>query len=95
LNDSFEMVTRRTPSQLFCENLIDQFDEMLEESKSRPLVMPIVLHSFVLGHPYRVRQFRRVIEHIMKYRDRIWLTRPGAICDHIESLPKGIVPGSE
>ncbi len=95
LNDSFELVARRTPSQLFCENLIDQFDEMLEESERRPLVMPIVLHSFILGHPYRVRQFRRVIEHIMKHRDRIWLTRPGAICAHIESLAKGIVPGSE
>ena len=32
LNDSFECVQRRTPSQLYCENLIDHFDEMLEES---------------------------------------------------------------
>ena len=95
LNDSLECVTRRTPSQLFCESLIDQFDEMLEESERRPLVMPIVLHSFILGQPYRLRQFRRVIEHIMKQRSRIWLTRPGDICEHIESLPKGIVPGSQ
>lgn len=94
LNDSFECVSRRTPSQLFCESLIDQFDEMLEESARRPLVMPIVLHSFVLGQPYRLRQFRRVIEHIMRYRERIWLTRPGAICSYIEGLPKGTVPGS-
>lgn len=94
LNDSLECVTRRTPSQLFCDNLIDQFDEMLEESERRPLVMPIVLHSFILGQPYRLRQFRRVIEHIMEHRDRIWLTRAGAICDYIETLPQGIVPGS-
>ena len=94
LNDSLELVSRRTPSQPFFDNLIDQFDEMLEESQRRPLVMPIVLHSFVLGQPYRVRQFRRVIEHIMAHRERIWLTRAGAICDHIETLPKGVVPGS-
>jgi allantoinase len=94
LNDSLECVSRRTPSQLFCDNLIDQFDEMLEESERRPLVMPIVLHSFVLGQPYRVRQFRRVIEHIMEQRERIWLTRAGEICDYIETLPKGVVPGS-
>ena len=94
LNDSLECVSRRTPSQLFCENLIDQFDELLEESVRRPLVMPIVLHSFILGQPYRLRQFRRVIEHIMRHREQIWLTRPGAICDYIESLPAGIVPGS-
>ncbi|MBV7484817.1 polysaccharide deacetylase family protein [Bordetella sp. BOR01] len=93
LNDSFECIIRRTPSQDFCNNLIDQFDEMLAESERRPLVMPIVLHSFILGQPYRLRQFRRVIEHIMNHRDRIWLTRPGAICSHIEQLPAGIVPG--
>jgi allantoinase len=95
LNDSLECVTRRTPSQLFCDNLIDQFDEMLQESARRPLVLPIVLHSFILGQPYRLRQFRRVIDHILKHRERIWLTRPGEICKHIESLPWGVVPGSD
>jgi len=94
LNDSLECVSRRTPSQLYCDNLIDQFDEMLQESERRPLVMPIVLHSFIMGQPYRLRQFRRVIEHILKHRDQIWLTRPGDICTHIESLPAGIVPGA-
>ena len=94
LNDSFECVSRRTPSQLYCEALIDQFDEMLEESRRRPLVMPIVLHSFILGQPYRLRHFRRVIEHLCAHRDDIWLTRPGDICTHIEGLAAGIVPGS-
>jgi hypothetical protein len=94
LNDSFETVSRRTPSQLYCENLVDQFDEMLEESKRRPLVMSLVLHSFILGHPHRLRRFRRVIEHILAQRERIWLTRPGEICRYVETLPPGTVPGS-
>jgi peptidoglycan/xylan/chitin deacetylase (PgdA/CDA1 family) len=93
LNDSLEGVTRRTPSREWCANLVDQFDEMLEESRRRPLVMPIVLHSFIVGHPYRLRQFRRVLEHILKYRDEVWLARPGEICAHIETLPPNIVPG--
>ena len=95
LNDSIECVSRRTPSLTWCDNLVDQFDEMLSESVRRPLVMPIVLHSFVVGHPYRLRQFRRVIEHITAHRDKIWLTTPGAICAHIESLPDGVVPGRD
>ncbi len=94
LNDSFECVSRRTPSQLWCENLIDHFDEMLEESARRPLVMPIVLHSFILGQPHRLRRFRQVIEHIVKQRERIWLTRAGDICRYVETLPAGTVPGS-
>ncbi|MEK6591687.1 MAG: polysaccharide deacetylase family protein [Pseudomonadota bacterium] len=94
LNDSMECVSRRTPSQLYCQNLIDQFDEMIEESKRRPLVMPVVLHSFILGQPYRMRQFRSVVEHIVAQRDRVWLARPGEICAYVESLTDGIVPGS-
>ena len=94
LNDSIECVSRRTPAQLFCDNLIDQFDEMLEESVKRPLVMSIVLHSFILGQPYRLRQLRRVMQHILSHRDQIWLARPGEIYDHINSLPDGVVPGS-
>lgn len=94
LNDSLELVSRRTPSRLDHSCLIDQFDEMLRESERRPLVTPIVLHSFVVGQPYRLHQFRHVIEHILQHRDRIWLTRPGEICKFIESLPAGIVPGS-
>jgi allantoinase len=95
LNDSLEAISRRTPSQVFCENLIDQFDELLEESARRPVVMGIVLHSFILGQPHRLRQFRRVIEHITSHRESVWLTRPGEICKHIASLPAGVVPGSD
>jgi allantoinase len=95
LNDSVECIARRTPSHLFCDYLIDQFDELLAESERRPLVMPIVLHSFILGQPYRLRHFRRVIEHVLKHREHIWLTRPGDICAHVENLPAGIVPGSQ
>ena len=92
LHDSVEVVSRRTGSEELCRNLIAQFDELLVESERRPLVMPVVMHSFVLGQPYRLHHFRRVIEHILRHRDRVWLTRPGEICEHVESLPEGLVP---
>ena len=38
-------------------------------------------------------RLRRAFEHIAGHRDAIWLTRPGDICAHIESLPEGVVPG--
>jgi allantoinase len=56
--------------------------------------MSVVLHSFILGHPHRLRRFRQVIEHIVKQRERVWLARPGDIYRHIEALPKGTVPGN-
>ncbi len=93
-NDTRGIVWYRYTSSEFVDMLIDNFDEMLEQSGRQPLVCPISLHPFVVGRPYRIRQLRRAFEHILQYRDRIWLTRPGAICGHIESLPPGIVPGS-
>jgi hypothetical protein len=72
--------------------IVDQFDEMLAQSERQPLVCPISLHPFVTGRPYRVRRLRRAFEHIVAQRNRIWLTRPGDICAHVESLAAGIVP---
>ena len=71
---------------------MDQFDEMLAQSRRQPLVCPISLHPFVTGRPYRIRRLRRAFEHILAHRDQIWLTRPRDICAHVESLPAGIVP---
>ena len=73
--------------------IVDQFDEMLEQSVKQPLVCPISLHPFVMGRPYRIRQLRRAFKHIVAQRERIWLTRPRDICAHIENLAPGIVPG--
>ena len=95
-NDNRGIVWYRYTSSEFTDMLIDNFDEMLEQTQrdGHPLVCPISLHPFVVGRPYRIRQLRRALEHILKYKDRIWLTRPGDICQHIETLPKGTVPTS-
>jgi peptidoglycan/xylan/chitin deacetylase (PgdA/CDA1 family) len=95
-NDNRGIVWYRYTSSEFTDMLIDNFDEMLEQTQSdgHPLVCPISLHPFVVGRPYRIRQLRRALEYILKYKDRIWLTRPGDICQHIETLPEGTVPTS-
>ena len=95
-NDNRGIVWYRYTSSEFTDMLIDNFDEMLEQTQrdGHPLVCPISLHPFVVGRPYRIRQLRRALEHILKYKDRIWLTRPGDICQHIENLPVGTVPTS-
>ena len=92
-NDNRALVWFGYSSEDYAGMLIDGFDEMLEQSASMPLVCPISLHPFLVGRPYRMRALRRAFEHIARRRDRIWLTRPGDICRHIESLPPGAVPG--
>ena len=94
-NDSPMMVFRQHTASQLAETWIDQFDEMLEQARAgQPLVCPFVLHTFVLGQPFRLRQLRRVMQHILAHRNEIWLTHPGRIAAHIQALPVGTVPGS-
>jgi allantoinase len=93
VNDTRGIVWYRHTSEEFCDMIVDQFDEMLQQSKGQPLVCPISLHPFVIGRPYRIRRLRRALEHILRHREQVWITRPRDICTHIESLPPGTVLG--
>jgi peptidoglycan/xylan/chitin deacetylase (PgdA/CDA1 family) len=94
-NDSPMLVFRQHTAEELARVWIDQFDEMLGQArKGQPLVCPFVLHTFILGQPFRLRQLRRAMQHILAHRDEIWLTQPGRIAEHVATLPAGTVPGS-
>jgi peptidoglycan/xylan/chitin deacetylase (PgdA/CDA1 family) len=92
LNDIPMIVGRKMDAAPFADMIIDNFDEMLEESARRPLVMGIALHGYLVGQPYRLRHLRRALQHIAQHRDRIWVTTPGVITQHVSGLPAGLVP---
>ena len=96
INDSPMMLVRRHTAVEFEQMIIDQFDEMIEQSERQPLVCGIALHTMIVGQPYRLRALRRALKHIATHprRDKVWFTRPGAIFDHCAGLKAGIVPGS-
>lgn len=88
LNDIPMIVARQLDAKDFAQMIIDQFDEMLDQSRRQPLVMGIALHPYLVGQPYRLRHLRRALQHIAAERDRgsVWFTTPGAICSHVEDL---------
>ena len=94
INDLPALVYRRHTGRQFAEMIVDQFDEMLTQSRKYPLVFSVALHPFVIGQPHRLRAFRDAVRHIMAHRDALWITTPGEIARYCEGLPKGIVPGS-
>jgi hypothetical protein len=79
VNDIPSIVARKDGAAQFADMIIDNFDEMLEQSVHQPLVMGIALHPYLVGQPYRLRHLRRALEHIAAQRERIWLTRAGDI----------------
>lgn len=83
LNDIPMIVARQMDAKDFAQMIIDQFDEMLEQSRHQSLVMGIALHPYLVGQPYRLRHLRRALRHIVAHRDaspnEVWITTPGAI----------------
>ena len=93
-NDSPTMLMRLHTAAELSTIWIDQFDEMLDQSRKYPLVFAVALHPFIIGQPFRLRALRDAVRHIMAHRDALWITTPGEIARYCETLPKGTVPGS-
>jgi hypothetical protein len=66
--------------------IVDNFDEMLRQCQSQPLVMGIALHPYLVGQPYRVKHLRRALQHIASRQESVWWTTPGAIYDAVRAV---------
>ena len=80
LNDIPMVVARLMDGRDYADLVVDNFDEMLRQSKEQPLVMGIALHPYIVGQPYRLRHLRRALRHLKKGKG-VWWTMPGRICE--------------
>ncbi|MET3805543.1 hypothetical protein ABIB25_002547 [Nakamurella sp. UYEF19] len=76
LNDSSSIVGRGVSASEFADMIIDEFDELLAAAEDQSLVMSIVVHSFISGAPFRLRQLTRALAHIAQHSQDVWLTQP-------------------
>jgi peptidoglycan/xylan/chitin deacetylase (PgdA/CDA1 family) len=76
INDSSTMIGRQASAHEFADMIVDEFAEL--SATQRPLVMSIVLHSFITGVPFRLRAVRRALEFVAG-GDGVWLTTPREI----------------
>ena len=92
LNDIPAIVGRKDLAEQFAGMITQNFDEMLDQARTGPLVMGIALHPYLVGQPYRLRHLRTALRHISDARSDIWLTTAGAIAAHCRGLPACFVP---
>lgn len=85
LNDSTSMIGRNVAPNEFADMIIDEFDELLLASQEQPLVMSIVVHSFISGVPFRLKQLTRALQHLTAHRDEVWFTQPREIYDIVST----------
>jgi allantoinase len=78
------IVARQLDAKDFAQMIVDNLDEMLDQSRTQPLVMGIALHPYIVGQPYRLRHLRQALEKVARARDdgRVWMSTPGPICTH-------------
>lgn len=85
LNDSTSMIGRHVGPTEFADMIIDEFDELLMASQEQPLVMSVVVHSFISGVPFRLKQLTRALQHITAHREEVWFARPRDIYDFMSA----------
>lgn len=78
LNDSTTMIGRGTGAGEFADMIIDEFEEMVLAAAEQPLVLGIVVHSFISGVPFRLRQLTRALRHL-RAAEGVWFTQPREI----------------
>ncbi|WP_288960815.1 polysaccharide deacetylase family protein [uncultured Sulfitobacter sp.] len=88
VNDVPMIVLHDGTSQAFADMAIDNIAEMLFQSKNQSLVCGLTIHTFIVGQPFRIRQFRRVLEYLNKQSDDIWFTTAGEIAEYYKQNVK-------
>jgi hypothetical protein len=78
INDSSTMIGKQTSAGVFESMITDEFTELHTAAAERPLVMSIVLHSFITGVPFRLAAVRRALTQIAG-TEGIWFTTPAQI----------------
>jgi peptidoglycan/xylan/chitin deacetylase (PgdA/CDA1 family) len=92
LNDIPQIVARKREGAEFADMIVDAFEIMSAECATRPLVMGLALHPYIVGQPHRFKHLSRALEHLVrKADDKVWFTTAGAIAAHAAALPDGTV----
>lgn len=61
--------------------VLDQFEQLLEDSVSAGRVMALPLHTFITGQPGRAKYLKRVLKEITS-RPEVWVCTSDDIADH-------------
>jgi peptidoglycan/xylan/chitin deacetylase (PgdA/CDA1 family) len=84
INDSSTMIGRQASAHEFADMIVDEFTELA--ATPHPVVMSVVLHSFISGAPFRLRAVRGGLERIAA-AEGVWLTTPREIHSAVLDSP--------
>ena len=80
LNDIPAFMNIGVSGEQFGDMIIDQFDVLYEEGKTNARIMPICLHTFFVGQPFRAKHLERAFKYIAGH-EGVWLTTSDEVND--------------
>jgi len=81
IDDYTILVNNHHTENDFRDQLIDHFDVLYKESATEGArIMPISLHPWVIGQPYRIKALEDALAHIMSHSD-VWAATGSQILD--------------
>lgn len=81
IDDYTILVNNHHTENDFRDQLIDHFDVLYKESATEGgRIMPISLHPWVIGQPYRIKALEDALAHIMSHKD-VWAATGSQILD--------------
>ncbi|WHZ34273.1 polysaccharide deacetylase family protein [Sagittula sp. MA-2] len=84
LNDSTTMIGRQADARSFAAMIRDEAAELL--ASKHPVVMSVVLHSFISGQPWRLRPVAQALAEVAG-TDGVWCATPSEIYDAVLADP--------
>ncbi len=80
LNDISLFVGHSATGPEFEQLMVDQFEQLYEESAESGRVMAVAIHPFVIGQPFRAKYLARALDTILSRHD-IWTPTTDEIAD--------------
>src|SRR5882757_1172746 len=78
INDIGQYIRKGYTGEQYYRALIDQFEQLLADSRKQPRVMGIPLHPMISGQPLRIKYLARALAE-MKKQERVWFATGGEI----------------
>ncbi|AKV01533.1 Uricase (urate oxidase) [Labilithrix luteola] len=88
LNDISMFVGKSLSGEGFYRMIVDQFDQLYEDSKDSGRVMALALHPFVIGQPFRHKYLEKALAYVAAH-EGVWLTTSDEIAAHYAASSAG------
>jgi allantoinase len=80
INDIPLYIRKGYTGDMYYRSVMDQFEQLLADSRRHPRVMGIPLHPMISGQPLRIKYLQRALADMAK-RNGVWFATAGEIID--------------